>query len=257
MISGMRQTPARLLLWRCCRWTGPAPSPARRRRGHDARARSESRPALEAPVAEPGPRGAPPPCQPTDARSLGYTSDTDSTSWPPPGDVGWAQLRPPWGAMEMRPLLQLQDRGHYASTAWPRPSTAGCTSSPSGRGTATPSTPSPTGAVGPPTRTFVVDARGRILHQGSWTGYTAEELVAIPPASRHGRRRSCRVIAPAADVVAIGIRHTGGICPRQTGHCRGPAWVRSTRPGPTARGCGGLKGADPCRTCSRPHLIAS
>jgi hypothetical protein len=30
---------------------------------------------------------------------------------------------------------------------------------------------------------FVVDARGRILHQGSWTGYTAEELVSVSPAS--------------------------------------------------------------------------
>ena len=36
---------------------------------------------------------------------------------------------------------------------------------------------------GSPDPHFVVDARGRILHGGSWTGYTAEELVAISPAS--------------------------------------------------------------------------
>jgi hypothetical protein len=31
---------------------------------------------------------------------------------------------------------------------------------------------------------FVVDARGRILRRGAWTGYTAEELVPVPDAER-------------------------------------------------------------------------
>ncbi len=57
----------------------------------------------------------------------------------------------------MRPLLRLRDRGQYRFDSSAVSLYRGLH--------------------------FVVDARGRILHRGYWTGYTAEELVAIPPAS--------------------------------------------------------------------------
>ena len=83
----------------------------------------------------------------------------------------------------MRPLLRLQDRGHYRFDGMAASLYRGlrfvAERTRNGyalhrledwrRGSSDPH--------------FVVDARGRILHRGFWTGYTAEELVAIPPAS--------------------------------------------------------------------------